>query len=105
MALRENSYRSSRICHILGNPVTFKILEALLDKPRHTPSELAKKTHRSISTISGHLREMRLADLVRYEARGNQVMYRVKYRREARAITETLKKYVALSGRSTPTQQ
>ncbi len=99
MALKESSFRCSRLCHILGNPVTYKILEALLEKPRYAPSELAKKTHRTVSTISGHLKNMRLADLVRFEARGNQIMYRVKYRKEARAIIETLKKYVEQSGK------
>ncbi len=104
MALKESSFRCSRLCHILGNPVTYKILEALLDKPRYTPSELAKKTHRTVSTISGHLKNMRLADLVRFEARGNQMMYRIKYRKQARAIVETLKKYVAVAGRSSSSQ-
>ena len=95
--MRETLYRSTRICRVMGNPVTFRLVEILMERHWITPSALALKTHRAVSTISGHLKNLRQVDLVRYEGKGNQVRYRLKYPQKTRAILDALRKQVEIS--------
>lgn len=92
--MQEVPYRSSRICRILGNPVTFQILSLVVDA-QLTPSQMAKRVNRSVSTVSLHLSKLRLADLVRYEKKGLTVSYRAKYPGKTRQLLQSLKQLVA----------
>jgi DNA-binding transcriptional ArsR family regulator len=94
--MKEMSYRCSRLCKILGNPVTYKIYETLLDGKTHTPSELAKMTHRAMPTISTHLRALKLVDLVRFECKGSYMHYRIKYQEEGAGMHKAIKRQMEL---------
>lgn len=91
--MEEITYRSSRVCRLLGNPVTFQILTRLVQS-RHTPAQLSKAVGRSVSTVSIHLGKLRTADLVRYEKRGTRVEYWAKYPRPTSRLLRTLEEIV-----------
>jgi len=95
--MRETSYRASRVCRILGNPVVFAIVVELLERDGMTPSELSKKLRRSVQTVSTHLARLRTADLVRYEAGGRRTHYHLKHPKEIRQLLTTLQGVVAAS--------
>jgi len=76
--MRETSYRASRVCRILSNPVIFAIVTEFLERDGGlTPSELGRGLRRSVQTVSTHLAKLRMADLVRYETDGRRTRYRL----------------------------
>ncbi len=94
--MKETAYRCSRLCRVLGNPLTFQILEAIAKEPC-TPSELSKRFKRTISAISHQLKGLRLADLVRYTTKNKYVLYRIKYPKEILEIIDGLEGLVHLT--------
>ncbi len=94
--MQETSFRCSRVCKVLGNPVAFQILEAIAKEPC-APSELAKKVRRSMPAVSHQLRSLRMADLVRFTSKGQYVLYRLKYQKEVLEIIDGLKGLIHLS--------
>ena len=97
--MRERDYRESRLCRVLGNPTAYRILVLLLDGARLQPTALARVLGRSLPTVSMTLRLLRIADLLRYEHRGSETTYWLKYPVEARAIAAALKAHVGRSSR------
>ncbi len=69
--MRETEYRASRLCRALGNPIAYQILK-VLGHNKKRPLEFARTPGRSPSTISTHLRTLKLIDLVRYETKGGK---------------------------------
>ena len=65
--MQENSYRQSRLCRLLGNPVAFAIVQALAAHKDLSPSELAQAVGRSVQRVSTVLGALRLAEVVRYD--------------------------------------
>ena len=88
--MEEGSYRQSRACRLLGNPVAFAVVQPLAENRQMSPSEIAKAVGRSVSRISNVLAALRLADVVRYETEGRQARYRLKHPREARKVLDAL---------------
>ena len=101
--MKEDSFRVTRICKTLGNPITFQIVEQLFKSPK-TPTELSRQLKRSISTISGHLRHLRLCDLIRYKGKSGFIHYSVKYKKETEELVSVLRKIVHTSSKD-PHQQ
>jgi len=93
--MRETSYRASRVCRILGNPVVFGIVAALLEQGRMTPSELSKRLKRPVQTVSTYLARLRTADLIRYEADRGRTHYHLKHPEQIRQLLNTLQGVVA----------
>lgn len=73
----ETDYRASRMCRVLGNPTAYQIIKLLLKK-EHTPGELSRALGIDLTTISSTLRLLRNIDLIRYETRGRDKLYRIK---------------------------
>ncbi len=73
----ETQYRASRVCRILGNPTAYQIIKSL-SHGRKTPSVLAAEIGVSIPTVSDTLRNLRNIDVVRYETKLNERVYRLK---------------------------
>ena len=96
--MKETSFRVARICKTLGSPITFQILEQLLMAPK-TPSELSRQMKRSMSTISGHLRHLRLCDLVRYKGKGKYIHYSIKYKHETEKLISDLSAIIKLTSK------
>jgi DNA-binding transcriptional ArsR family regulator len=70
MAMEEKLYRQSRLCRLLGNPVAYSIVAALVERAEMTPTQLAKAVGRSLGRVSNLLAALRLAEVVRYESSG-----------------------------------
>ena len=76
----ETQYRASQVCRVLGNPKAFQIIKELRRMDSATPSELAPKVNRSLSTVCSHLKTLREVQLVRYQKDGKNTIYRIKNR-------------------------
>lgn len=97
--MRERDYRESRLCRILGNPTAYRILVLLLDGSRRTPTEIAGVMGRARVTVSLTLRLLRNAEFVRYERKGREALYWVKYPSEVRALVASLRGFVTRANR------
>ncbi len=75
----ETMYRASRLCRVLGNPGAYLVLRRL-GAGRWTPGGLAAALGVSRAAVSQTLRDLRLADLVRYETQGLNRWYWIKDR-------------------------
>jgi DNA-binding transcriptional ArsR family regulator len=93
-AVEEVSYRQSRLCRLLGNPVAFTVVSLLADSKEMTTGEIARAIGRSVPRTSNILGALRLAELVRYESEGRHARYRLKHPREARRILDALSAFV-----------
>lgn len=93
----EKRYRGSRLCRLLGNPVTYQLVVLLDSDGPLAPSKLAKLTGRQISTISSHLAKLRGADVVRYDTRGKETRYWLKHKSEMRGFLKTMERVVEAS--------
>jgi DNA-binding transcriptional ArsR family regulator len=73
----EKVYRQSRLCRLLGNPISFAVVDALSQTKELSPSEIARAVGRSVSRVSHVLASLRLAEVVRYDTDGRQARYRL----------------------------
>ena len=89
-AVEEVSYRQSRLCRLLGNPVAFTVVALLAESKEMSTGEIAQAIGRSVPRTSNILGALRLAELVRYETEGRHARYRLKHPREARRILDAL---------------
>ena len=90
----EESYRQSRLCRLLGNPITFAVVQLLAENKDLSPSEIAGAVGRSVSRISNVLGALRLAEMVRYDTDGKRARYRLKHPREVRRVIDALAGFV-----------
>jgi len=93
-AVEEVSYRQSRLCRLLGNPVAFTVVSLLAGSREMNTGEIARAIGRSVPRTSNILGALRLAEVVRYETEGRHVRYRLKHPREVRRILEALNGFV-----------
>jgi hypothetical protein len=66
----ELSYRQSRLCRLLGNPIAFTVVSLLAENKQMSTGEIAKAIGRSVPRTSNILAALRLAEVVRYETEG-----------------------------------
>ena len=92
--MEEDSYRQSRLCRLLGNPVAFAVVELLAENKELNPSEIARAVGRSVPRVSNVLGALRLADVVRYDSDGKRNYYRLKHPREIRQVLAALSRAV-----------
>jgi DNA-binding transcriptional ArsR family regulator len=92
--VEEDSYRQSRLCRLLGNPVAFAVVELLAENKELSPSEIARAVGRSVPRVSNVLGALRLADVVRYDSDGKRNYYRLKHRGEIRQVFAALSRLV-----------
>jgi len=50
--VEEDSYRQSRLCRLLGNPVAFAVVEVLAENKELNPSEISRAVGRSVQRVS-----------------------------------------------------
>jgi DNA-binding transcriptional ArsR family regulator len=93
-AVGEVSYRQSRLCRLLGNPVAFTVVSLLASGKEMSTGEIARAIGRSVPRTSNILGALRLAEVVRYETEGRQARYRLKHPREIRRILDALAGFV-----------
>jgi DNA-binding transcriptional ArsR family regulator len=92
--VEEDSYRQSRLCRLLGNPVAFAAVELLAENKELNPSEIARAVGRSVPRVSNVLSALRLADVVRYDSDGKHNYYRLKHPGEIRQVLAALSRFV-----------
>ena len=92
--MEEDSYRQSRLCRLLGNPVAFAVVELLAEHKELNPSEIAHAVGRSVPRVSNVLSALRLADVVRYDSDGKRNYYRLKHPGEIRQVLAALSRVV-----------
>ena len=93
-AVEEVSYRQSRLCRLLGNPVAFTVVILLAENKQMSTGEIAKAIGRSVPRTSNILGALRLAEVVRYETEGRHARYRLKHPREVKKILDALSGFV-----------
>ena len=89
--MEEDSYRQSRLCRVLGNPVAFAVVELLAENKELNPGEIAR---RSVPRVSNVLAALRLAEVVRYESDGKHNYYRLKHPGDIRRLLASLSRFV-----------
>ena len=92
--MEEGSYRQSRLCRLLGNPVAFAIVQLLAENRELSPSEIARAVGRSVQRVSTVLGALRLAEVVRYNTDGKRNLYRLKHPSEVRGVLSALSRFV-----------
>jgi DNA-binding transcriptional ArsR family regulator len=100
--VEEDSYRQSRLCRLLGNPVAFAVVELLAENKELNPSEIARAVGRSVPRVSNVLGALRLADVVRYDSDGKRNYYRLKHPREIRQVLAALTRVVEAVSKVAP---
>jgi len=88
--MTEAKYRASRTARLLGNPRMFTLVEFLLRSGRVTPTALARRLRRNLTTVSNYLRSLKLADVVRFRSDGYHNWYQVKYPGPTRQVLNSL---------------
>ena len=93
--MEERSYRQSRLCRLLGNPIAFAIVELLAVNGEMSPSQIGRAVGRSLSRVSHTLAALRLAEVVRYDTDGKmRARYRLKHPREIRRVLRSLSDFI-----------
>jgi predicted transcriptional regulator len=92
--VEEGSYRQSRLCRLLGNPLAFAVVELLAANRELSVSEIARAVGRSVQRVSTVLGVLRVAEVVRYQADGKRNRYRLKHSGEVRSILSALGRFV-----------
>ena len=93
--MEERSYRQSRLCRLLGNPVAYAVVELLAENGQMSPSQIARAVGRSLSRISHTLAALRLAEVVRYDSdRNMRARYRLKHPRETQRVLRALSNFI-----------
>ena len=92
--MEEGSYRQSRLCRLLGNPVAFAVVQLLAENRELSPSEIARAVGRSVQRVSTVLGALRLAEVVRYNTDGKRNLYRLKHPSEIRGVLSALSRFV-----------
>jgi predicted transcriptional regulator len=95
--VEENSYRQSRLCRLLGNPVAFAVVQLLAENKELSPSEIARAVGRSVQRVSTVLGALRLAEVVRYDTDGKRNRYRLKHPGEVRTVIAALSRFVKVA--------
>jgi len=92
--VEEGSYRESRLCRLLGNPVAFAVVQLLAENRELSVSEIARAVGRSVQRVSTVLGALRLAEIVRYNTDGKRNLYRLKHPSEMRGVLRALSRFV-----------
>ena len=95
--MEEGSYRQSRLCRLLGNPVAFAVVQLLVENKELSPSEIARAVGRSVQRVSTVLGALRLAEVVRYDSDGKRNRYRLKHPAEVRSVIAALSRFVKVA--------
>jgi len=95
--VEEGSYRQSRLCRLLGNPVAFAVVQRLAENKQMSPGEIARVVGRRVQRVSTVLAALRLAEVVRYESDGKRNRYRLKHPGEVRSVLNALSRFVTVA--------
>lgn len=86
MEIIEKRFRGSVICRALAYPISYAIVKMLLENGKMGFKDIMKEVKRTKSTVCFHLTKLRMANIVRYEKKGKETNYWIKYPKEISAI-------------------
>lgn len=92
--MAEAHYRVSRMMKTFGNPKAYSLARLLLDRGPMTVDEMVRLLHRSQTAVSKILRPLRDLEIVRYQRKGNTVIYTLKAPETLREILRRCEAYV-----------
>ena len=92
--MEEGSYRQSRLCRLLGNPLAFAVVQLLAENKELSVSEIARAVGRSVQRVSTVLGVLRVAEVVRYQMDGRRNQYRLKHPSEVRGVLTARSRFV-----------
>jgi predicted transcriptional regulator len=92
--VKEESYRQSRLCRLLGNPVAFAVIKLLRENREFTPSEIAWMVGRSVQRVSNMLGALQPTEVVRYDTDGKHNRHRLKHPSEVKSLLSALSRFV-----------
>ena len=95
--MEEDSYRQSRLCPLLGNPVAFAVVELLAENKKLNPSEISRAVGRSVQRVSTVLGALRPGEVVRYDTDQKRNCYRLKHPGEVRDVLASLSCFVKVA--------
>lgn len=90
----EKKYRGSVMCRVLSYPITYAILKMLLKNGPMKLNEIVTQVQRTKSTVCGHLANLKLANLVRYDKERKETLYWIKYPKEVEGFLRACEKLV-----------
>lgn len=88
MVIVEKRYRGSVICRVMGYPIAYGIVKLLLEKGEMDLTHISAHVKRTKSAACFLLTKLRLANIIRYDRRGKEAVYWVKYPHEVKRILE-----------------
>lgn len=94
MKIVEKRFRGSMICRVLGYPISYAIVKMLSENGEMAFKDLLKKVKRTKSTLCFHMTKLRMANIVRYEKRGSDTIYWIKYPEETHAFLDACESMV-----------
>ena len=92
--MEEGSYRQSRLCRLLGNPLAFAVVQLLAESRELSVGEIARAVGRSVQRVSSVLGVLRVAEVVRYQQDGRWNRYRLKHPSEVKGVLSALSRFV-----------
>ena len=92
--MEEGSYRQSRLCRLLGNPLAFAAVQLLAESRELSVGEIARAVGRSVQRVSSVLGVLRVAEVVRYQQDGRRNRYRLKHPSEVKGVLSALSRFV-----------
>jgi DNA-binding transcriptional ArsR family regulator len=92
--VEEGSYRQSRLCRLLGNPLAFAVVQLLAENRELSVGEIARAVGRSVQRVSTVLGVLRVAEVVRYQQDGRRNRYRLKHPSEIKGVLSALSLFV-----------
>jgi predicted transcriptional regulator len=95
MEVTEKRFRGSIICRVLGYPISYGIVQLLLEKGKLQLDTIATHVKRSRQATCSQLTKLRLANIVRYETKGTRTVYWIKYPKHVKQILDDCERLVA----------
>ncbi len=84
---------------VMGYPITYAIVRMLLENGPTPLEQIVHKVKRSKGTVCNHLVKLKLANLVRYDKKGHNTVYWLKYPEEIKNFVRKCEKIVERSTR------
>jgi hypothetical protein len=84
----EKRFRGSVICRVLGYPISYGIVQLLLEKGKLDLAQISVYVRRSRQATCAQLTKLRLANIVRYEKKGVHTLYWIKYQTEVKRLLD-----------------
>lgn len=88
MKIVEKKYRGSLMCRILGYPITYAIVKILIEYGPMDLNDIVKRVKISKPGVCNHLLKLKIANIIRYEKKYPNTIYRIKYPTEVKKLLD-----------------